>query len=112
MGVPAFFKWLADRYPKILAKVIEKYPQVMEDGTEIPIDFSTPNPNGIEFDNLYLVNSIFLTFFWFLTAHSFSKQDMNGIIHPCVHPEDKVCIFKRNHFFQKICYLLFSPFSK
>ncbi|KAF3321823.1 5'-3' exoribonuclease 3-like protein [Carex littledalei] len=60
MGVPSFYRWLVVKYPKIKQKAIE-----VPDGSA-----TEPNPNGIEFDNLYL--------------------DMNCIIHPCFHPEDEL----------------------
>ncbi|PON47277.1 5'-3' exoribonuclease [Parasponia andersonii] len=59
MGVPSFYRWLVGRYPNVVANAIE------DEGESL--DTSLPNPNGIEFDNLYL--------------------DMNGIIHPCFHPD-------------------------
>ncbi|EDO15649.1 hypothetical protein Kpol_473p8 [Vanderwaltozyma polyspora DSM 70294] len=67
MGVPSFFRWLSRKYPKIISPVLEDAPQVV-DGVQLPIDYSAPNQNG-ELDNLYL--------------------DMNGIVHPCSHPENK-----------------------
>ncbi|EGC31426.1 hypothetical protein DICPUDRAFT_24625, partial [Dictyostelium purpureum] len=63
MGIPAFFRWLIDKYGGLIQETTEPREG---DGSRSKVDFTEMNPNG-EYDNLYL--------------------DMNGIIHPCAHPE-------------------------
>ncbi|CAK9779952.1 unnamed protein product [Cutaneotrichosporon oleaginosum] len=73
MGVPALFRWLSKKYPKIVYRVQEDTPTKIrkDDGeiVEVPVRYESENPNGFEVDNLYL--------------------DMNGIVHPCTHPEGR-----------------------
>ncbi|XP_953036.1 exoribonuclease (XRN family member), putative [Theileria annulata] len=70
MGVPTFYRWLCNRYPRVPKDVIDNYNERnldLSDEDAIGLELLKDNPNG-EFDNLYL--------------------DMNGIIHPCCHPEN------------------------
>jgi hypothetical protein len=53
MGVPAYFRWIREKYPKCIVNVLEDAPMIV-DGVKVPVNPSAPSPNGIEFDNLYL----------------------------------------------------------
>jgi len=68
MGVPAFFKWLTLRYPKIVIDAKEEI-KLGIDLNKIIENIYNKEIQIPEIDNLYL--------------------DMNGIIHPCAHPIDR-----------------------
>mmetsp|Transcript_8531 Transcript_8531/g.29162 ORF Transcript_8531/g.29162 Transcript_8531/m.29162 type:complete len:846 (+) Transcript_8531:124-2661(+) len=64
MGVPAFFQWLRERYPTMMHEVME--------GESLDRAYANAAAEGRQpvqrCDHLYL--------------------DLNGIVHPCCHPED------------------------
>eukprot|EP01059_Diplonema_ambulator_P025586 TRINITY_DN4266_c1_g1_i1.p1 TRINITY_DN4266_c1_g1~~TRINITY_DN4266_c1_g1_i1.p1 ORF type:complete len:922 (+),score=164.52 TRINITY_DN4266_c1_g1_i1:72-2837(+) len=69
MGVPSFFRWMIHKYPKTVVAALEAEEKINEiTGEPIVPNLDEPNPNGFEFDNLYL--------------------DMNGLVHPCCHSCD------------------------
>lgn len=69
MGVPAFYRWVQEKYPKCVVDAIEARAVELEGERHFELtDTTGPNPNGFEIDNLYV--------------------DMNGLIHPCAHPEN------------------------
>ncbi|KAI9335037.1 XRN 5'-3' exonuclease N-terminus-domain-containing protein [Zopfochytrium polystomum] len=68
MGIPTFFKWLVRSYPNIWMPVREEKSQ-FKNGASPPVDATRPNPNGVEFDNLYI--------------------DVNCLVHPCCKPLSK-----------------------
>ena len=86
MGVPAFFRWLTEKYPKILQDVLEERVKLVGDhgSVRIPFDATRPNPSGLECDNLYI--------------------DMNGIIHPCSHPEHGPQPTTEEEMYENVCH--------
>jgi len=71
MGVPAFFRWLTLRYPKIILDAYDEYASkeeaIVQDSNEINLE----GVSGLDYSNPHIDNLYF---------------DMNGIIHPCTHP--------------------------
>ena len=85
MGVPAFYRWLSEKYPKIVQDVLEERTHTAHNSTTIrvPFDSTLPNPSGLECDNLYI--------------------DMNGIIHPCSHPEQGPQPKTEEEMYENVC---------
>lgn len=86
MGVPAFFRWLTEKYPKVIQDVVEERVKLVggEGTVRASFDCTRPNPSSIECDNLYI--------------------DMNGIIHPCSHPEHGPQPKTEEEMYENVCH--------
>ena len=62
MGVPSFYRWISLRYPHCVTSIRQAQPG------NVPEEEQNYDEDEEPVDNLYI--------------------DMNGIIHPCFHPED------------------------
>ena len=100
MGVPAFFRWLQRKYPSIITNAVEERKREL-DGTEIPVDCTKPNPN-------YQVGFSLATYIICLLFQEFDNLylDMNGIIHPCTHPENRPAPKTEEEMFVSISFCL------
>lgn len=83
MGVPAFYRWLSEKYPKIVEDVLEERVHLLHGTQRAPFDLTRTNPSGLECDHLYI--------------------DMNGIIHPCSHPEVGAQPTCEEEMFENVC---------
>jgi len=85
MGVPAFYRWLSEKYPKVIQYVLQERVH-LAGGNKLPFDSTRPNPSQLECDNLYI--------------------DMNGIIHPCSHPENGIQPSSEIEMYENICHYI------
>jgi 5'-3' exoribonuclease 2 len=86
MGVPAFFRWLSEKYPRIIEDIVEDRVKLLggQGSARVPFDSTRPNPSGLECDNLYV--------------------DLNGIIHPCSHPEQGPQPKTEEEMYENVCH--------
>jgi 5'-3' exoribonuclease 2 len=50
------FRWLSRKYPSIVVNCTEEKAKTIN-GIKVDVDATQPNPNEVEFDNLYLNNN-------------------------------------------------------
>lgn len=102
MGVPAFFRWLTIRYPKVvidalseddieLLEVEYKADKRQEDKNEIDLDLDdeAAHQQAAEYKRLNKEKDVIAAK---IKANNPAVDnlylDMNGIIHPCAHPQN------------------------